>query len=157
MEVIMTNTLQRRGSQNYTPGTFDNIFDNTLRRFFDGNLWDTDSTFNAGTVPVNVRETEHTYELDVIAPGCKKEDFTVQVKDNMLTISFKQNTEKNEKDEKMGWVRNEYVLRSFSRSFSIDQTVKLEQIAASYTDGILRLTLPKSEAAKPRQIEINVH
>jgi HSP20 family protein len=156
MEVIMTNAMQRRGNQSYLPDTIDQIFNNTLRRFFDANLWDTESTLNTGTVPVNVRENENAYELDVIAPGCKKEDFQVQVKDNMLTISFQHDAEKNERDEKKGWVRNEYLQRSFSRSFSLDQTVNIEQISAGYTDGILRLTLPKSEVAKPRQIAIDV-
>jgi HSP20 family protein len=134
----------------------DNIFNNTMRRFFDGNLWDAESGSNTGKVPVNVREREDHYEVDVIAPGCRKDDFSVQVKDNELVISFRHNEEKNDENEKAGWVRNEYVQRTFSRSFTLDNTVDIEKISAKYVDGILQILLPKNERAKPRSVAIDV-
>jgi HSP20 family protein len=158
MEVIMTKTMQvNKVRSGYgLENVVDNIFNNTMRRFFDGNLWDTNNSTNAGTVPVNVRETENQYEVDVIAPGCKKEDFSVQVKTGELVISFDHNREKDQKDEEAGWVRNEYVHRSFSRTFTLDDTVDIEKINAGYTDGILRIILPKNEKAKPISIAIDV-
>ena len=134
----------------------DNIFNNTMRRFFDGNLWDTDTARNSGTVPVNVRETEHQYQVDVIAPGCRKEEFKIQVQANELVISFNHNEEKKEENEKAGWVRNEYVQRSFTRSFTLDDTVDTQNITATYRDGILQVTLPKNEKAKPVSLSIDV-
>ena len=154
----MTNTMQRRNGAS-TPelgNVVDNIFNNTLRRFFDGNLWDVDGTMSMGTVPVNVRETDHQYEVDVIAPGCRKENFKVQVQNNQLQISFNQDQTKEQNDEKAGWVRNEYVQRSFARHFTLDETVDTEKINAEYADGILRVVLPKNEKAKPRLLAINV-
>jgi HSP20 family protein len=153
----MTNTIAKR--QNGTPShTFgnvvDNIFQNSLRRFFDDNFWEADMPMTKGSVPVNVRETEQQYELDVVAPGCRKEDFSVNIQDNVLTIAF---NHKEQKDtEKAGWVRNEYTQRSFSRSFTLDETVDVNKVNATYTDGILRLTLAKNEKAKPltKNIEI---
>lgn len=132
----------------------DNLFQNSLRRFFDDNFWDTDTPLTAGTVPVNVRETEQQYEMDVIAPGCRKEDFNVSIHDNLLTVSF--NHKEDKQEQKAGWVRNEYLKRSFSRTFTLDDTVDVNKINATYTDGILRLALPKNEKAKmlSRNIEI---
>lgn len=154
----MTNTLQKRnGASAYELGNVvDNIFNNTLRRFFDGNLWDIEGTINTGTVPVNVRETDQQYEVDVIAPGCRKENFRIQIQNNQLQISFNQDETKKQNDEKAGWVRNEYVQRSFARHFTLDETVDAAKISAEYTEGILRVILPKNEKAKPRLLTIDV-
>ena len=155
----MTTAIAKRqnGSPSVNFGSVvDNIFQNTLRRFFDDNFWDAESPMTSGSVPVNVRELEHQYELDVVAPGCRKNDFTINVKDNVLTISFQQKEQNQQQNEQSGWVRNEYMLRSFSRSFTLDDTVDINKIDATYTDGILRLKLPKNEKAKKlsRNIEI---
>jgi len=156
----MTNTIAKKQNGN-SPVTFgnvfDNIFQNSLHRFFDDNFWDAGSSQVTGKVPVNVRETEQYYEMDVIAPGCKKEDFNIRIDDNMLTISFGEKKQTQDSNEKSGWVRNEYVQHSFSRSFTLDDTIDVSRINGSYTDGILRLTLPKNEKAKKisRKIEIN--
>lgn len=148
-----TNGTPRYGLENLV----DNIFSNSMRRFFDGNLWDIDKGLNKGSVPVNVRETEHQYEVDVIAPGCRKEDFSIQVLANELTISLNLNEGKEEKEENAGWVRNEYIQRSFSRSFTLDETVNTAKITARYNNGILQVVLPKSEKAKPVSIAIDVN
>ena len=155
----MTTTIAKR--QNGNPSVsfgnvVDNLFQNSLRRFFDGNFWETETPLSSGNVPVNVRETEQHYELDVIAPGCRKQDFNLNVHDNLLTISFNHQENKQEQDQKQGWARNEYLLRSFSRTFTLDETVDINKINASYNDGILRLILPKNEKAKKmsRVIEI---
>jgi HSP20 family protein len=153
-------TIAKRQNGN-SPATFgnvvDNIFQNELCRFFDGNFWNESGMSGKGGAPVNVRENEHHYQVDVIAPGCRKEDFNVAVKDNMLTISFERKQENAETDETKGWVRNEYVQQSFTRTFSLDETVDIEKISGDYRDGILRITLPKNEKSKKlsRQIEIS--
>ena len=148
----MTNALAKKQNGDSYGITFgnmvDNIFQNSLRRFFDDNFWDEENQLTTGTVPVNIRETEQQYEMDVIAPGCRKEDFNINVEDNLLTISVNQKAENNEQSEKSGWVRNEYVRRGFSRSFTIDDTVDPNKINATYTDGILHLSLGKNEKAK---------
>ncbi len=154
----MTNTIEKRNAVNSNEVSLvvDSIFNNTLRRFFDGNLWDAEESGNRGSVPVNVRETDQQYEVDVIAPGCQKEDFKVQVQNNELQISFIHDDSKKQGDENAGWVRNEYVQRSFKRHFTLNETVNTEYIRATYTDGILRLVLPKTEKAKPRLLSIEV-
>src|SRR5690242_19558569 len=156
----MTNTIAKRqnGNENVSFGNVvDNIFQNSLRRFFDDNFWDVDPVTGSGSVPVNIREKEEQYEVDIIAPGCHKDDFNISIKGNMLTISLDHNKEDKQADQKAGWVRNEYMQRAFSRSFTLDETVDVNKIQATYTDGILRIVLGKHEKAKPvsRTIEIN--
>jgi HSP20 family protein len=152
----MTNTIAKRNRDGYAAyeNVFDSILNSNFRRFFDGNFWDADNELSADTVPVNIRETGQQYEMDVIAPGCRKEDFEIKVDKNMLTVSFQKKDQNNQ--QKNGWVRNEYVQRAFSRSFTLDDTVDVEHITATYTDGILRLALGKNEKAKiaSRQIEV---
>lgn len=155
----MANTIVKRqnGNEIVSLGNVvDNIFQNSLRRFFDDNFWDIEPVTGIGTAPVNIREKEDQYEVDVVAPGCRKEDFSIDMKGNMLTISFNHKEENNQESQKTGWVRNEYMKRSFSRSFTLDETVDVNKIQATYTDGILRIVLGKNEKAKPvsRTIEI---
>lgn len=153
----MTNTIAKRqnGNSPVTFGSvFDNIFENSLHRFFDDSFWAADRSQPTGKVPVNIRETDQQYELDVIVPGLKKEDFNISVEGNMLTVSFEQ---KNQDGfEKPGCIRTEYVQRSFSRSFTLDERIDTSRINGTYLDGILHLTLPKNEKAKnhSRQIQI---
>ncbi len=155
----MTTTIAKR--QNGNPSVsfgnvVDNIFHNSLRRFFDDNFWDTDAPLTGRTVPVNVRQTDQGYEMDVVAPGCRKEDFKINVDKNVLTVSLAHNDQRKEQNEKEGWMRNEYVQQSFTRTFTLDDTVDINKISATYTDGILRLLLPKNEKAQAlaKNIEI---
>ncbi|MFD2920482.1 Hsp20/alpha crystallin family protein [Terrimonas rubra] len=155
----MTTTIAKR--QNGAPSVsfgnvVDNFFQNNLRRFFDDNFWDSDNGLNKGNVPVNVRDTGQHYELDVVAPGCRKEDFKVSIENNVLTVSFEQKQEDHQQDKDAGWVRNEYIQRSFSRSFTLDDTVDVEKVNATYNDGILKLTLGKNEKAIARSKTIEI-
>ena len=116
----MTTTIAKR--QNDSPSvTFgnvvDNVFQNSLRRFFDDNFWDVEGQLTSGTVPVNVRETGHQFEMDVIAPGCKKEDFNISINDNLLTISFNtksENTSSEKEAQKLELEILEYHTRALA-------------------------------------------
>jgi HSP20 family protein len=153
----MTNTIAKRNGTGYAAygNVLDNIFADNFRRFFDGNFWDAETDLAKGTVPVNIRETEQQYEVDVIAPGCRREDFKISIDKHVLTVSM-QHKEETEHKQKNGWVRNEFVQRAFSRNFTLDDTVDTNNITATYADGILRLTLGKNDKAKTatRQIEV---
>jgi len=156
----MTTTIAKR--QNGNPSVsfgnvVDNIFQTNLRHFFDEHLWDTGFSMTGKQIPVNVRELENHYEMDVIAPGLRKEDFNLNIEGNLLTISYEHKEQNKSQDDKAGWSRNEFLLQSFSRSFTLDDTVDLNKIQASYDNGILHLSLPKTEKAKKlyRKIEIS--
>ena len=155
----MTTAIAKRPNGNPSVSfgnVVDNIFQNSLRHFFDDNFWGQEGGLTPRMVPVNVRETEHQYEMDVIAPGLRKEDFKINLEDNLLTISYNQQEQGREESKKQGWVRNEFIQRSFSRTFTLDETVDVSKIDASYTDGILRLVMPKNEKAKKLSRNITV-
>ncbi|HKO79260.1 MAG TPA: Hsp20/alpha crystallin family protein, partial [Chitinophagaceae bacterium] len=83
-------------------------------------------------------------------------DFKIGIEDNLLTISFEHKEENREQTGKENWVRNEYLQSSFTRSFTLDETVDANKINATYKDGILHLVLPKNEKSKKlsRTVEI---
>ncbi len=105
------------------------------------------------SVPVNVKETAVSYELEVVAPGFEKADFKVNLEQQLLTISAeKQATETSETEKQ---IRKEYSFRSFKRSFTLDDKIDATKIEASYINGILRLNLPKQVTVKAsKAIEI---
>jgi HSP20 family protein len=108
-------------------------------------------------VPVNIRETDASYELHVIAPGLKKEDFRLAVEKNMLTISFQHQEENKEQANDGKWLRSEHKMRSFKRNFTMNEKVETTGITAKYADGILLVTLPKKEVSEPTKQEIVIN
>jgi HSP20 family protein len=104
---------------------------------------------------VNITETDDAYNVSVAVPGMKKEDFRIDIDGNMLTIACEKEESKEEKEKK--FTRKEYNYSSFSRSFTLPDEVNREKIDASYTDGILKLALPrKQEVKKPTAKQIAV-
>lgn len=107
------------------------------------------------TAPVNIQETEKCYELHLIAPGLKKEAFKLNVDRNILTISFEH--KEHESDQTSGkWLRKEYKLKSFKRSFTLNEMVETAGITARYNDGILHVSIPKKELEQIKAQEISV-
>lgn len=98
------------------------------------------------TPAVNVSENKNHYEVSVAAPGLKKNDFNIDLEGNMLTISCEKEENKEEKDER--YTRKEYSYTSFRRSFTLPEEVIKDKIEAIYEDGVLHITLPKTEEAK---------
>lgn len=127
-------------------GLVDSVLQNTLSRFFDDDFWG--SASGGYHAPVNIRETDNSYEMEVVAPGLKKENFSVSVTNDMLTVSFEQKEEDRQENKQNGYIRREYSLRSFTRNFTLDDTVDAEKIAARYIDGVLYVSLPKKEGAQ---------
>lgn len=155
------NTLMKRTNGNMPATTFgslvDRLFQNNANRVFDDDFWGFNGISQNVNVPVNIRETGKSYELQLVAPGLKKDDFSVNVSGDVLTIGFEQKEEHNHENKEDGWLRKEYQKRSFTRSFNLDDSIDANKIDAKYTDGILHLTMPKKEGAQSisRSIEIN--
>ncbi|MDQ3279500.1 MAG: Hsp20/alpha crystallin family protein [Bacteroidota bacterium] len=105
-------------------------------------------------VPVNIRETETEYVLEVVAPGWNKEDFKISLENNLLSISVDKKEESENKAER--FVRREYKYSSFKRSFTVDEKINAEAISAQYVNGVLTLNLPKKEEVKPSTKQITI-
>lgn len=103
--------------------------------------------------PVNIEEDETSYVISLLAAGLVKENVKLAVKDDVLTISY-QGTESANPDEAPtgNYTYQEFGNRSFERSFQLNNKVLTDSISATYTDGILKVTLPKNpETNKPAQ------
>ena len=104
---------------------------------------------------VNINESKDEYELAFNAPGRNKEDFKITIDKNILTVAFEKKEET--KDENKKQVKKEFSFQSFKRSFTLDEKIAADNIAAKYENGILTLTLPKKEEVKiqPKEIAIS--
>jgi HSP20 family protein len=118
--------------------------------FFGKDLFNLPSVVAAGTsVPaVNILESDNDFQVEVAAPGMNKKDFKIDLDNNVLTISSEKEEKKEEKDKKGNYTKKEFSYTSFERSFTLPDSIDQDKIAASYKDGVLRITLPKREEAK---------
>jgi len=103
---------------------------------------------------VDILETEDALVLRADLPDVKAEDIDVRVENNTLTLSGKRNFDKDETVK--GWHRIERSYGEFVRSFEVPSTVDTEKVAADYKNGVLTISLPKKEAAKPRQVKVAI-
>ena len=138
---MSTKALARNGSR--LPQLFDDFFK-------PWNEWFDRETVFPGrmlTMPaVNITESNSQFELSFAVPGMSKNDFDVHIDGNMLTVSCEKESKKEEEEDT--FTRKEFNYSSFSRSFSLPEEVSKDEIQASYTNGVLKLSLPKKEEAR---------
>ena len=132
-------------------------FDSQINQLFDqamGQAWSSSrSASTVGYPAVDVLESKDSYLLRAELPGMNKEDFNLEVKTGMLTISGERKLE--ELVNGVQYRSVERVAGRFSRSFHLPETVQQDGIQATYRDGILEIYVPKLEYAKARQIRVN--
>jgi HSP20 family protein len=150
----MPNLMKRNGGASTPARSVFTDFFTDMDRFFDPNLfmapmqWRKD--FESSVPAVNIRENDKEYIIEVAAPGMKKEDFNIDMEEGMLTISCQKEQERNE--DKENFRRREYNYSSFSRSFSLPETIKPEDIKAHYENGVLLMNIPKTkEQDRPKK------
>jgi len=124
------------------PSLFDEFFN---KDWLDSSLgtWKT----SGATLPaVNVRETNDEFCIEVAAPGMKREDFRVELQNDMLTISSEVQSQQEQNGQHGDYTRKEFSYQSFQRSFSLPENrVDGGKIVARYNDGILKVMIPKRE------------
>ena len=104
--------------------------------------------------PVDIYEDEHNITLQAELPGIEEKDLDIRVDSNILTISGERKLENEENRE--NFHRIERSFGRFTRSFTLPPTVDAEHVSAEFVNGVLKIALPKTEAAKPKQIKIGV-
>lgn len=127
----------------------NNLFFPSLMNDFMGPDWfgGTDK-WNTSVPAVNIKDNTESFELELAVPGMKKDDFTVEIDNDVLTISSEMKSENEE--TKDNYTRKEFSYSSFKRAFTLPETVEGAKIDAKYEDGILKLTLPKKQEALPK-------
>ncbi len=123
---------------------------NRLAGFFDNPL----VSRSSWTPSVNVSETKDGLELTAELPGLSREDLSIEVENNVLTISGEKTEQVTEGEEERRYHVWERSYGSFRRSFSLPQTISGDDIAATFENGVLTVLLPKAPEAKGRTIEI---
>jgi HSP20 family protein len=106
------------------------------------------------TPAVDVYEDEQAIQLKFEVPGIDEKDIDIRLENQVLTVRGERKLEKETKEENFRRVERRY--GSFTRSFNLPNTVDSESVHAAYDKGVLSVRLPKKEAAKPKQIKINV-
>jgi HSP20 family protein len=128
------------------------MFDDTIRT-----LYPTDGEeLEKGTwaPAVDIYETNDSFVVSADLPGLNKDEIQIDLKDNTLTLKGEKKFE--EKVSKDNYIRVERAYGSFVRSFTLPQNVDPEKIKAKYTEGVLEVTIPKKEEAKPKQIKVEL-
>jgi HSP20 family protein len=137
-----------------TPATtLSNLLDSfSDNEFF--NAWDRDITL-ASYPRVDIIEEKDNFKISADMPGLDKKDITVEIRNGVLAISGEKKEEKTERD-KNRYYHFERRFGSFRREFALPDHVDSEHVDAKYSNGVLELTLKKTEAAKPKSIEVKV-
>lgn len=123
-----------------------------MDRLFDESFLPFGKTDTDGTIALDVTEAEETYAIKASLPGVKPEDVQITAEGNTMTITgeTKAEEEKQEKD----YVIRERRTGSYTRTFTLPTAVDAEKAEARFEDGVLTITAPKAETAKPKQIKI---
>lgn len=123
-------------------------------------FWNTDGFFNKSVFsrnaipPVNIRDTKDGYELELAAPGYKKDDFKISIEGGMITISAENKSEKKEKKD--NYTRQEFYQEEFTRVFSLPENVTEDDVKAKYQDGLLQVELKKTNKAPASKKTVTV-
>ncbi len=141
-----------KNRRNFFP-ELPSIFDDFITR--DWFQPTTPNRYTGNTLPaVNVKETASSFELEVAVPGMSKNDFKVELDNNVLVISAEHENKKEDKDKEGNYTRREFSYQSFSRTFSLpERIVEGDKIEAKYNDGILHIVIPKREEAKVKPLK----
>src|SRR3954470_11183806 len=136
-----------------------NSLNNTLNRLFQSNLdvnRGSDELMTSGTfVPaVDIYENEHNITLKLEVPGVNQNDIDIRLENNTLTVRGERKFESEEKEENFHRIERRY--GSFSRSFTLPNTVNTDDVKANYVNGVLKIQLAKRAEAKPKQIKVEV-
>jgi len=137
MSLIKTNET------GWLPTVFDDMFKTDW-------LGGTTNVNSIGTsIPaVNIMETEDSFNVEVAAPGKAKEDFNIELDNDVLTISAEEKKEMDSTDKNGRFTRKEFSYSNFKRAFSLPDSVDNTKISAAYKNGVLEIALPKKEEAK---------
>lgn len=136
------NTLVKKN--NFWPST-SSVDDFLSDNFFN---WPSDMSRATNLPRVNITETDEDFTVEMAAPGMKREDFNIELDNDLLMISAQTSMSNEEKNKNLNYTRKEFSYESFNRSFHLPNTVEADKIKAKYEDGLLKLVIPKKEEAK---------
>lgn len=138
-------TLVKRNNSFPIRNVFDDFFSKDFFDWTERNF----SSLGSNLPSVNLKETDSKLEVEVAAPGIKKEDFKVEVDNGVLKISC-ENESSHEDSADDNYIRREFNYQKFYRAFNLPDSIDEDRIEATYTDGILKLEMAKKEGGNPK-------
>jgi HSP20 family protein len=149
----MINSMNRWNPSSANLSSRDPFF-RLFDTFFNQDLQGSEEVSNRSWMPpVDIQETEEAYRLTAELPGLKRDDINITLENNVLRLSGERKFEKDVKKESYQRIERSY--GAFSRSFTLPQLVSSEKVQAAFQDGVLTITVPKAEQARPRKIAIS--
>ena len=129
---------------------------NRLNRLFEEQYGSGQEAMTTGAFvpPVDIYEDQHGIQLKLEAPGIDEKDLDIKVENNVLTVNGERKFENEQKEENFHRIERRY--GSFTRSFTLPNTVDTEKISAEYNNGVLNIHLAKREESKPKQIKVSI-
>lgn|SRR5690554_2871909 len=134
--------LIKKNHDNWFPSIFEDLFNDSRL----ANVAHFGSTLPA----VNIKETENGFTVEVAVPGKSKDDFQIELNEDVLTISSEDKSEKEETTNDGRYTRREFSYASFRRSFHLPDSVAQDKIEAKYNNGVLQILVPKKEEVKTK-------
>jgi HSP20 family protein len=149
---MATGLIRWNPEANLLRGRMDRMFNEMLRDIWGPAAGSEEYSARVWAPPVDIRESDEALTLTAELPGLTKEDVSITVENNVLTLTGERKFEKEAKGETFHRVERAY--GGFSRSFTLPATVKTDQVEARFEHGVLTISLPKQEESKPRKIAI---
>lgn len=129
---------------------FDDVFSKNMFDWNEKNFSSLGSTLPS----VNMKETDSEMKIELAAPGMNKEDFKIEIDNDILSISCEKEEHKTEENKDERYTRKEFSYQSFCRSFTLPDNLKKDEIEASYKDGLLHVTIMKNKEAKSKSTKL---
>lgn len=148
---MTTSLIRWNPAQDLLRHRVDRLFDRAFSDFL-APVSDEAMSTSRWMPAVDIRETNEALVLSAELPGLTKEDVQITLENNVLTISGERKWEKDVKEESFHRIERSY--GSFARSFTVPGNLRHDQVQANFENGVLSVTLPKAEEAKPRKIAI---
>ncbi len=126
----------------------DVLFPSLLNEILKPDWFGGTETLRSSVPAVNIKENEKDYELELVVPGRKKDDFVIEVDKNILTVSSEIKSEESKTED--NYTRREFSFSSFKRAFTLPDSIDVDGVNAAYDSGVLKLTLPKKAEALPK-------
>lgn len=131
---------------------FPSNFNALVNSFFNQDVEETYPGHSFFKPSTDIKETENSFELNIALAGIKKDDIKIEVNEGVLTVSGERHDKSEKKEDK--YHLSEISYGKFTRRFSLPEQVDQDNIEASVEDGILHLSIPKSEKVKPKLISV---
>ena len=148
------NNIVRIADGRWPRGFFSDA-DGILRGCYDSPVTTWNTSIDCRRLAIDVVEDDTAYQISADLPGISRDELSVTIDKNVLTISAESKDEVNHNERKV--LRHERYSGKYTRSFRLGEDINEDEVSAEYRDGVLRLAIPKKAAVMPRQVKVKIN